>query len=297
VEVRPAIDWLTMSEPVSKDPLSNGQIWPMIGPIFEELHALGLRQREVSWRGYHGVSCEGISYMQSESWIYSDVPGDVAEDVFGAWVEAGKPTKITRLDLCVTVSGPEVGTWWGASALAQAHHPNDHIKRSLSSVGDPEGAYTVYVGSPSSDYRLTVYRKDLESPYEDWSSPSWRYEMRVRKPHSDVMAHKLARLPAGESNAAILSYLADKLFERGIHVPWQDVPGPAIAVAQRRRSTSIDRSLAWIEQSVAPSARRLLDAGYTKELLHALGIAASPIVARHVLLALKALGHTLADNR
>jgi len=291
-----AIDWITMSEPVPKDPLSNGQIWPLVQPIFEELHALGLHQREVSWRGYSGISCEGTSYMQSATWVYSDVPGDRAEDVFAAWVEAKQPTKITRLDLCVTVSGPEVGSWWGASALAQAHHPADHIKRSLSSVGDPEGAYTVYVGSPSSDYRLTIYRKDLESPYEDWPSPSWRYEMRIRKPHSDAMARKLARLPAAERNAAILSYLADKLFQRGIHVPWVDVPGPSIDVSQRRRSTSTDQTLAWIERSVGPSVRKLLDAGYTRELLHALGIAASPIVAKHVLLALKELGHTLVDR-
>lgn len=297
MEVRPAIDWITMSEPVPKDPLSNGQIWPLVQPIFEELHALGLHQREVSWRGYSGISCEGISYMQSAAWIYSDVPGDRAEDVFVAWIEAKQQTKITRLDLCVTVSGPEVGSWWGAAALAQAHHPNDHIKRSLSSVGDPEAAYTVYVGSPASDYRLIIYRKDLESPYEDWPSPSWRYEMRVRKPHSDVMAHKLAGLPAGERNAAILSYLADKLFQRGIHVPWRDVPGPDIAVERRKRSTSVDQTLAWIEQSVGPSVRRLLDAGHTQELLKALGIATSPIVARHVLLALKALGHSLVDKR
>lgn len=294
--VRPSIDWITMSEPVPKDPLSNGQIWPMVGPIIETLHGLGLHQREVSWRGYHGIACEGISYMQSDAWVYSDIPGDRAEDVFVAWVEAKQPTKITRLDLCVTVSGPEVGTWWGASALAQAHHPNDHIKRSLSSVGDPEGAYTIYVGSPSSDYRLTIYRKDLESPYEDWPTPSWRYEMRVRKPNSHVMAEKLARVAPDDRKAAIMSYLADKLFQRGIHVPWKDVPGPDIAVGQRRRSTSIDQTLSWIEQSVGPSVRKLLDAGYTRELLHALGIAASPIVARHVLLALKSLGHTLVDR-
>lgn len=282
MQIEAGVDWVTLSAPVPDDPMENGPIWQIVAPWFRARERVGLRTDEVSRRGYHGIGNNGLAYLENARWCYAEVPGPQSELALSAWAHVAEKVRVTRLDLQVTVGGDGVGTWWGRTAYAMAHHPADGRKRSVSDVGPPDGSYTVYVGSPSSDYLLRIYRKDKESPLENWGIPSWRYEMRIRKPYSQQIAAKLVWLDDKAMRVAIGAYLADELKIRGIAVPWPVEQGVKIAVPYDRKPTPFDKKLAWLETSVGPTVRELIGSGLVAETLKALGIAASSELARLV---------------
>lgn len=275
MDVSSGIDWVTVSAPRPKDVLKNGAVWDTVKKHIQRAEALGLERGEVKRHGYWGYHAGGIAYFENDNWAFAEVPGAEAERTFLDWIPNRERIKITRLDLQVTVQGEGVGNWWGRTAYAQAHHPEDKRERTVSDIGPPDGSYTCYVGSPSSDYLLRIYRKDKESPLEGWPDPTWRYEIRIRKPFSDLIARRLAELELKDRPFAIARYVASECKKRGVTPTWPVDEGADIAVVRPKTVTPLDHKLAWLEAQVSPTVLQLLDNGLVQEVVRALGLTVS----------------------
>jgi DNA relaxase NicK len=285
MDITAGIDWITMSARVPVDRLENGVLWATVNPILLELDRMGVKMKDVSYRGYHGVDYNGVRYLENDDWSFAECPGEYAQRVFLAWLVVRDRVRVTRLDLHVDVTGEEVGSWWGKSHHQQAHHPRDKYRRAVSEWGGVDGGYTCYIGSPTSDYRVRIYRKDRESPieYKDWPFPVWRYEIVIRKPYSDRIARNLASLKQPERPSAIASYVYDELHSRGVNPTWKRGDTESIGVPGGRTTTPVEKTIEWLRTSVSPTVLRLIEQGHLADVVRALGLAATSEVARQII--------------
>jgi DNA relaxase NicK len=148
------------------------------------------------------------------------------------------------------------------SALPSAHH-------------DAEGGWTTYVGDRGSDFFLRIYDKQAECEHQKdiegaaYYQNCWRYELEVKGRAARVVADAYYKAP--EQPSWISSLVHKWSCAHGIIPTWPPGAEPERLHGFRRRSDRESR-LEWLEKSVAPAVRWLLESGDRAEVIRRLGL-------------------------
>jgi hypothetical protein len=184
---QPAIDWLTLSEPVSKDQA------PM---LYALVKLVGTRQRAARRLGYVGhvyefstvqrSSAKGTFFYGERNWKGKDWVLLVASGESAHWLlqwawegeVAGWATvRCTRIDVQITIPWPDEIFYLRTLPLTQ------NVKATTVhglSEGD-EWSETLYLGSRSSPVLVRAYRKRIEEDGKDWLRVEVEYKREASK--------------------------------------------------------------------------------------------------------------------
>jgi hypothetical protein len=282
------MDWVTISGP--NEPVY--RIWNSLDAFVDYYELNGHKIQNVRFRDYSGIKIGNLALFEGAT--YSFIQGQGSDSELLAEAQIGYDTTCTRVDLQVTLTneGSE-GRGWGDRVHSTALESGSNI--AVSRLQSRGGGDTIYIGSRASSRMGRVYRKDIESPDEDWEPNTWRWEVELKKPVSHVVFKQLMSMSREERGVSLADYVVGWFEKRGVYCPIKTGDSLAINDSVPKVVSPLDKKLKWLGVSVGPTVRQLLDAGKANELLRELGIAASPILAQHILRALKAAGHALAD--
>jgi len=136
------------------------------------------------------------------------------------------------------------------------------------------GGQTLYCGSRASDKLGRLYDKGIEQKTAP-AGAYWRYEVEYKR----SQATEIARLAAEAKldDALIAAFVVDYFGARGLSVPaclerFEQVAEAHRATLQFDGVTDADRTLRWLNQTVAASVKRLVDSGRLAEVIRALGL-------------------------
>lgn len=274
-----SIDYFTVSGILPQ----TDAIYELLDPIMEQLAGEGESAQKLRRLQYEGYSVGPLAYFWGEDLGFIEASGEHAPILFD--LAEGYDVRATRIDLQVTCWGEGIGPGIGRGALVAAgNHPG--VQRSITHIEKPDGGETLYIGSPASNQRARLYRKDKlkRSPYTH--DPTWRYEAMYRKPHAQKITMGLRNTTDDmRRQQAIAVTIAGFFADRGVKVAYPVPPGKAILSEPGRKISSLEAKLKWLQTSVRPSVRALIDAGLIEEMVHALGLLTPTLIE-----ALKDLG-------
>lgn len=172
-------------------------------------------------------------------------------------------TNLSRIDVQYTSSSPcPVGTVAAIHRALETDYPRNHQGRRLHmsffQTTDRKGhaLSTLYVGSRKSPFLVRIYEKKIN----DSELPYLRIEAEVKKPKSQLL-HEGDILYRQDLRAFVLNYALSLLPESVQEsLPWQgddQVPDWRLDKA----SSSIRRRMNWLESTVRPALRKLVDDG------------------------------------
>lgn len=179
------------------------------------------------------------------------------------------PARPSRLDVQVTYRRPS----WGVSPAKRAYlgSPDDARRgravRSRTIIVSKGGGETCYVGAPSSEHRMRVYDKGAESG----SAPAgtvYRWEVQLRRKVAQTAAARL--LKAGISEDSVESLCASFSARYGVDIPRGAVSN--LWIHSGSEGSSIERTKAWLRDSVKPAVDRLRMHMLDDEIARLLGL-------------------------
>lgn len=136
------------------------------------------------------------------------------------------------------------------------------------------GGQTLYCGSRASDKVGRLYDKGIEQKTAP-AGAYWRYEVEYKRDE----AARIARLSseAKLDDALIAAFVADFFGSRGLPIPaciedLETIAAEHRATLQFDGITDSDRTLRWLNQTVAASVQRLIDSGRLADVVRALGM-------------------------
>jgi len=236
----------------------------------------GNRELPFSLGEYTGSRCGRVRAGEMARGLLVQLSGEMAALHFD-WFTA-RATRITRLDLAVTVQTARYDPTVAETAYAQAStfrqtHPRSAVP---SLVLNGAGGSTCYIGKRTSDRYFRAYDKEMECRASDDPDAterylrSWRFELEL---HDDAATLVARALPKGPARAIwIAGYIAGYQRDHG-QLPIFDPLAPPVHVGGFRRRSDRESRLDWLSRSVAPSVRWLLDSVPRDELLERLGLA------------------------
>jgi hypothetical protein len=191
------------------------------------------------------------------------------------WLEQGLPTghNISRLDLALTI--------WGVSdqsSLIALHSVEaDEYRKALHSRpfdvrlidGFGKGD-TLYVGSRTSAQFVRVYDKEKEQVKDSDYKTAIRYECECKERLASSAYQRCVSV--GYSAASCLAVLLGLLRGRGIKPVGHEQSTAVVVKPAALPVSTVESSLSWLSEQVAPTVRRLLREGYELDVLDALGL-------------------------
>lgn len=176
-----------------------------------------------------------------------------------------KPSRITRLDLCVDIVLPK------AQPLAKIAY-KQALKKGLSKArkytlwsGSDQGS-TLYVGSRQSQQYGRLYDKGVESKMAD-PGEYWRFEVEYKKPLSMAIGDHLDRFDGRALDTEITNRVGQWFSDRGVRSADHIAKGIAAPVLAMKVSTTENRKLAWLRTQVSPTVEMLIEAGLGRQVL------------------------------
>lgn len=266
------LDWLTMAVHSTDKAIT---WWDIAVRLAERERQSGNQRQPFELGGYNGWRCGRVRYGRRQAATLIQLSGDLASSSFDRlWRDHDTAT---RIDLAVTV---RTLTYDGSIASeayrqAQAFRSAHPASAQASLVQDSDDGSTCYVGRRSSDRYLRIYNKESESRSAgDLESTqryacAWRYELELK----GVAAHAIGQaLAVSKDRAAwIVYYLHWHCLQHGITPIF--APGPLQLLPQGfRRRSDRDSRLAWLESTVAPTVKWLLDTTDAEEVRSILGL-------------------------
>jgi DNA relaxase NicK len=149
-------------------------------------------------------------------------------------------------------------------------------KRSL--IINSEGGSTCYIGSRVSENFGRVYDKGRESETAP-AGALWRWECELKGSLALAAAKQLLDYP--DPLPAILSYVTS-WWERRCSVRLADATNPLTLVVSPSDRTTDEVRLAWLQSSIRPCIRRLVESVGRERVLAALGLLPQSAVASHL---------------
>lgn len=287
------IDWLQFSELIQGDG-DKRKLFGELRVVFDELLAdakqYGFPVILDPWSymgGYKGFTIGSFRWGRDKTprgllVASSDWAHKLALHASSRYLRQVSDWRCSRLDLAVDVrlsDGVRCLDWLESEyrAVLAASASIDGPKPAIDAVMNDGYLATVYIGKPSSDRRLAIYDKGLESV--GIPGVHVRYESRWRRALSDevkesVMAD-LADAPRdGEGRAGadwhrgVAAMVSAEFNRRGAvglrGLSQAHVVAPSLAP----RAGNVDKTLDWIREAVVPAIEKLLDAGLTPDQLN-----------------------------
>lgn len=255
-------------------------------PSREPFHALaedlisqsaGYGNEVSTWRagGYHGRASSGIMYGVRHDTHIIKLSSDVAREHWKDVTELA--SNVSRIDLQVTFEFDNVRDGFIADqrARALAARGTRGRRSNVTLIQSSVDGDTLYLGKRTSDVYARCYDKGREER-STVANKIIRQEIEFKGDRARDMASALRAVPspATECQAIVSSYM--RRFEV------QTIAGDAPRREDSRgKATQSDAGLRWLRASVAPSVKRLVNAGRLDEVLDALGLS-SLVEARTV---------------
>lgn len=286
------------------------RMWSELGHLIDYYHGLGEKTHDLREFGYSGFRIGDLALFDNETNAYIRADKQAAGVLFD--LASGIDVRCTRIDLQATtvVEPVEIGGFTApvylsaadfviASVEAARNDPARQRKPGKPSLFDTPKGVSVYVGSRAHYRFLRVYDKHRQSDGL-YQKNSWRWEIELKQPASQTVYSQLRNITVRDRPRVIVDYIAHYCDERGVYHPFTGVSDSKLDDTQERSKSSVERKLSWIENQVQPSVRQMIELDnmrggqeFTIALLKALGVASSPIIAKHVMEAIRRIAHGL----
>lgn len=236
--------------------------------------AEGCKSRNYGASGYRGLICGHAAFGRRSDGSLLRISSYVADE---HWSQAlSLSDNCTRLDPQITVY-----VELGCAKIISRHY--NQIRRKQVRNGrppkfklwvGPSGPEALAIGRRISNRYWRVYDKGLESGVSDYQN-CVRYEGELKSAVALALATKLDQTASWRLEIA--QYVLRSLAEKQVRIPISlhlPVDSPVIndIPNTRARAYGRDRTLAWLQRCVRPSATRLIERGFKQEVLAALGI-------------------------
>jgi hypothetical protein len=269
-KVAPAVDWLTATW--KHEDVSSAHMLQLAIALGDTIAQMGNESEVFQWQGYSGRKIGSYFLGEREDGYVVRVSGSTAHFAFTSIYHPNM--HVSRLDLCVTVwLSPSVpGLGLDATSQARMAKLNGSITKRpvVTHYESDDGGFTLYLGRRNSRSMARLYNKEVESG-EEYYKGAWRYECELHNEVATKTAYNISRslFPLEETiSAAVWRYYR----ERGVNPIFEAYPDRGKVVLPKRETTSLDRSLLWLEKQVRPTVARLVALGYTSSVLTALGL-------------------------
>lgn len=187
------------------------------------------------------------------------------------WTDISDDARPSRIDLAVDI-------WYDRDVANQIKTLVQLIDdgRKIAARGKPVGLRyedgrgdgdTIYIGSRSSWRFTRIYDKWRESGSDDY-----KFCIRFEIEYKDDMARAVnGELRAAEDTRRyIVSLVQAELARYGVGLDTGEEISPMERIAIRREPTDIERSVQWLQESVAPTVLRLMQEGLTRAQLESI---------------------------
>lgn len=257
------LDWLTMT--TSDDGL--GGYWYEQFSTYARENVRKELGIQPFYNGYHsGVKCGKMSWGYKEGLGYIlVVTGGATEEYYLRYYPA--LTRVTRVDLRmdVVVNEPRdvAGKWFD---VLKTH---GNRQRGYRLWENDQGGKTLYVGSRNSQQYGRIYDKGVEAGLAE-PGLLWRLEVEYKKPIANQVYGEVVNLPVAERVEKISGTVANWFESRGVAATIGMVLGEGITMQLEFQATTLDRKINWLRTQVRPTVRRLVDAGYGRDVFRAL---------------------------
>lgn len=267
------IDWFTGTITTSLDKISDDAKLQLRVAQWSRIATQLFGQGEAkAWDalGYLGWQVDGFKFGTNLHGAIVVLSSDLAGEYWSHFYPAA--TNVTRLDVQVTAQfSKDLPSLAKDEAIkADLHRQNGGHAfkiRHLNGHGDGD---TLYLGSRKSEAISRLYDKMRESGLPEYEN-SWRYEVEFKKDSAKQVAAHLHDNRG--DNLALLALIVKEYGRHGIKVPF-DLDASLFHVKHVKVKTDLDRSLMWLASDVAPTIKRLIEAGRHKDLFKALDLEA-----------------------
>lgn len=265
-KIVPSVDWLsgTVKEEGRRDDVAT--------IAHNYLNAqLALGYEASVWKSFHyeGWRINGASWGRRTDDDIVTFTGDTA---IGNWKPLSKLLETcSRLDLAVTV-------WQANHDIARASREYQAIQqlaqveaitRKYTFITNLLGGDTLYVGSRNSQYFGRLYDKGLQSQELHYAN-SWRWEVELHKPAALMMLRRMSDCDQLED--FIITQVKTWFEDRYVKCPFEPNAPQTTVDVPRRKKTSDEQSLEWLDTGVKKTVQKLAKKGKVREVLKALGL-------------------------
>lgn len=260
------VDWITCTFADGKIPLRDRL---SVQRIFEDEVRAG--NEETAWfqSGYVGRHCGGVEFGERHDGFCLRLHGPTAHEHWNRFAESA--SNVSRLDLQVTVKKEGGPTRSIANCYRQArrYYKGNGNAPALSMFRTSAGGSTFYIGKRASDVYVRIYDKEAESQLDHYKD-CVRYEVELKNERAFLTCRSLASSPTPE--AAVLAIVWTYIRDRGIRPPWHIKDRASNRCSYS--SSNAQKRLQWLERSVRPAVRDLIESGMMVQALDALGLSA-----------------------
>jgi len=268
--IRGGIDWLTATyagEGAAQELWVERGLW-VLDRIAEQGYDINTR----TMQGYYGASAGNCFVGTREDGSMIQLTGNHAND----WFEYiyNPNIRVPRIDVQMTVKFTTMPLDIARRGYGDATASNEALplsrRRKLVLITGSDGGDTLYVGAPSSDQRGRIYNKEVQSEDSAYTR-SWRYEVVYR---NDLGTQLAANCPINQGERAewATSVVKQWFGARGVVSGGYSGIDAVILPIARTLPTDVEKSLRWLETQVAPTIKRLTEAGYGETIRARLGL-------------------------
>jgi len=236
------------------------------GLVFQRMLSQLRNGRDMAFRGFVGRQLDGVffGYRPYDDRIIVQAVGSAANKGIAAIMEysADKALSVARFDAQVTFA---VGN---ADNTIMFAVPNKRYQAMRISNLRERGE-TLYVGSPSSSYRLRVYNKSAQSGILPDTGEYIRFEITFRNSLADS-AYKA--YTNGDIEAYFLGYLSKMVDDVTLNTVRHIIDKNMTIkpeLFETENDDSLGRTKMWLEQTVIPCIQKLSarDPGYVRNFI------------------------------
>lgn len=268
--IRGGIDWFTGT--YAGDGLAQ-RLWVERGLwVLDRIAEQGYDINTRTMQGYYGASAGNCFVGTRDDGSMIQLTGNHANDWFEYVYNSN--IRVPRIDVQMTVKYTTMPNdiarrGYGSATDSNASLPVSR-RRKLVLITGSDGGDTLYLGAPSSDQRGRIYNKEVQSEDSAYTR-CWRYEVVYR---NDLGTQLAASCPIEQgARAKWASDVAQQWFgARGVVSGGYSGVNAVILPIARTLPTDVERSLRWLEEQVAPTIKRLTEAGYGETIRTRLGM-------------------------
>lgn len=228
----------------------------------------GYEAKKWHWNGYAGTIQEGLAVGERDDSLIVRISGEFAQRWW--FLPAYRASRVTRLDLQVTIDGVPAGLDLTAAGAEQAKLAPRRRGAPLTWQRIETGSHgaTLYLGARASERVYRLYDKGAEEGAQHLSG-KWRYEYEAKEETALATASLLAFCSTPVVEVASLVYHG--FDDRGV-TPFFDLAHVPVDITPARAKRTDERTIGWLANNVSKTISRLRGRGLEVDAIHALNL-------------------------